>query len=290
MYEHFFEFTEKPFNITPDPKYFFSSPKHLEALDSLIYAIHDRRGFVVITGEIGSGKTITCRTLLTRLDKTAKVAIITNTHLTNKQLILNILEEFSVPVSGGDKYSMVKQLNEFLLEEYSHDNQVVLIIDEAQNLSRQALEEVRMLSNLETEKAKLIQIILMGQPELKDKLYHKKLAQLRQRIAIHYHLNPLTKDETRTYIQYRLSKASQNGSPLSDLFAEDAIDLIFKYSDGVPRLINIICDNSLLSAYANDQRRVTAEIVHEALKDNTIFEHKERELFKETPTDPEPPA
>lgn len=285
MYEHFFGLSEKPFNITPDPKYFFSSPKHREALDSLIYAIHDRRGFVVITGEIGSGKTITCRTLLTRLNKSTKVAMITNTHLTNKQLILNILEEFNVPVAEGDKYQLLKQLNEFLLDEYAQDNEVVLIIDESQNLSKQALEEVRMLSNLETEKAKLIQIILMGQPELKDKLYHKRLAQLRQRIAIHYHLSPLTKEETRTYIRHRLSQACEDQSQTPELFADDAIDLVFKYSDGVPRLVNIICDNSLLTAYANDQRHVTAEIVHDALKDNTIFEHKEREIFKDTQTD-----
>ena len=173
MYEHYFGLKEKPFNITPDPSYFYPSHGHKEVLDSLVYAINDKRGFVVITGEIGSGKTITCRTLLSRLERGTKVAIITNTHLTCKQLIVNILEEFEVQYEQGDKFKLLKQLNDFLIEEHSLDNNVVLIIDEAQNLSRSVLEEVRMLSNLETEKSKLIQIILIGQLRALNSLEQK---------------------------------------------------------------------------------------------------------------------
>lgn len=276
MYENYFNLKEKPFSITPDPYYFFASHKHKEALDSLLYAIHDRRGFVVITGEIGSGKTTTCRTLLSQLPKTTRVAVVTNTHLTNKQLLMNILEEYEVDYDEGDKYQLLKQLNEFLIEQHALDHDVVLIIDEAQNLSKMVLEEVRMLSNLETEKSKLIQIILMGQPELKEKLYHKKLAQLRQRVAIHYHLEPLTIEETFDYIKYRIMQAAVNADQAQELFTVEAIDLIYRYSDGIPRLINIICDNSLLTAYAHDKHQVTAEIVRDAVKDNTIFEEKEK--------------
>ena len=275
MYENYFGLTEKPFNITPDPKYFFSSRKHKEAIDSLVYAINERRGFVIITGEIGSGKTITCRTLLSRLDQGTKVAVITNTHLTNKQLIMNVLEDFEVEYEHGDKYTLLKQLNEFLIEQHSLDNNVVLIIDEAQNLSRGVLEEVRMLSNCETEKDKLIQIVLMGQPELRDKLRMRSLAQLRQRVSIHYHLEPVSIDEIGDYINYRLKQASVNGHIPEDLFLPESLELVYECSEGIPRLINIVCDNALLTAYAHDARSITPDIVCDAVKDNNIFKKKE---------------
>ncbi len=271
MYEEYFGLVEKPFNITPDPKYFYMSAKHREALDSLLYAIADRRGFVVITGEIGSGKTITCKTLLSRLDENVKAALITNTYLTNKQLIMNILEEFGVPYEPGDKYVLLRQLRQFFEDEYSMGHTVVLIIDEAQNLSRQALEEIRMLSNFETEKDKLVQIILIGQPELKDKLYHKSLQQLRQRVSIHYHLVPLTGDETIDFIRHRVRAASKSESIERSLFTSDAMAAIHKYSGGVPRLINIIADNSLLTAYARDVKIVDSGIVNEAVRDSNIM-------------------
>ena len=275
MYEQYFGLKEKPFNITPDPVYFYPSHRHKEALDSLVYAINDRRGFVIITGEIGAGKTITCRTLLTKLERGTKVAVITNTHLTNKQLIMNVLEEFEVQYEKGDKFNLLKQLNDYLIEQHSLDNNVVLIIDEAQNLSRTTLEEVRMLSNLETEKAKLIQIVLMGQPELKDKLRLKSLAQLRQRVSIHYHIGPLSIEDTAEYIRFRLAQANANGIAKDDLFSLDSISLLYQYSEGIPRLINIICDNALLTAYAHDCRTVTPDIIQDAVKDNNIFEKKE---------------
>lgn len=273
MYEHFFGLKEKPFNITPDPSYFYESHKHREALDSLIYAVNDRRGFVVISGEIGSGKTITTRTLLSRLDRSTKVAMITNTHLSSKQLLMNILDEYEVEYRAGDKFKLIKQLNEYLIDQHGIDNNVVLIVDEAQNLSRQALEEIRMLSNLETEKAKLIQIILIGQPELKEKLRLRSLAQLRQRIAIHYHLSELDLEETAQYIRHRLNAASKDGASKDALFSSDAICSVYECSGGVPRLINIICDNALLTAYAHDSHIVTPEIVLDAVRDNDVFQN-----------------
>ena len=188
---------------------------------------------------------------------------------------MNVLEEFEVQYEQGDKYHLVKQLNDYLIEQHSLDNNVVLIIDEAQNLSRTALEEVRMLSNLETEKAKLIQIVLMGQPDLKDKLRLKSLAQLRQRVSIHYHIGPLSIEDTAEYIRYRLAQANANGISKDDLFSLDSISLLYQYSEGIPRLINIICDNSLLTAYAHDCRTVTPDIIQDAVKDNNIFDKKE---------------
>ncbi|HPT39810.1 MAG TPA: AAA family ATPase, partial [Candidatus Omnitrophota bacterium] len=191
MYEKFYGFTEKPFNTTPDSKFFFPSAKHAEALNSLVYAIDERKGFVVITGEIGAGKTTVTRTLLNRLNVDTRVALITNTHLTCKELIVNILEEFEVDFQPGSKQRLISQLNDYLIKQLAANINMVLIIDEAQNLPTKVLEEVRMLSNLETEKDKLIQIILVGQPQLKTKLEHAKLEQFKQRIAVFYHLNSL---------------------------------------------------------------------------------------------------
>jgi len=272
MYEDFFGLAEKPFTITPDSKYFYPSQKHKETLDRLIYAINDQRGFVIITGEIGSGKTITCRTLLSKLDRGTKVAMITNTYITNKQLLLNLLDELEVENDGGDKFKLLRQLNEYLLEQHALDNNVVLIIDEAQNLSNQVLEEVRMLSNLETEKSKLLQIILIGQPELKEKIRHKSLVQLRQRVSIHYHLGPLSIEDTAAYIRFRLERANANGVSKDDVFPPEAIRIIFRYSEGIPRLINIICDNALLTAYAHESQTVTPQIVVDAIKENDMFD------------------
>ncbi len=274
MYEVYFNLKEKPFTITPDPGYFYSSYKHQQALDSLLYAINDRRGFVVITGEIGSGKTTVCRTLLNRLDCNVKTAIINNTHLTNKQLIANILDEFEVCYDDGDKYQLLRQLNDFFIEQHAADNIIVLIIDEAQNLSRSVLEELRMLSNFETDKAKLVQIVLMGQPELKDKLYHKSLTQLRQRVAIHYHLDGLTIEETYQYVKHRVAVASHDPEINKNLFSSEALDALYKYSNGIPRLVNIICDNALLTAYAHDHHQISFETIIEAVEDNNIIKNQ----------------
>lgn len=262
MYEKFYSFSEKPFNTTPDSKFFFPSEKHTEALSSLIYAINERRGFVVITGEIGAGKTTVIRTLLNKTDHNTKLAIITNTHLTCKELIAEILEELDVQYNPGTKQKLLSQLNKYLISQLRNDINVVLIIDEAQNLSPMVLEEVRMLSNLETEKEKLIQIILVGQPQLKTKLENTKLAQFRQRIAVYFHISSLNKKESKEYIAHRLKLVSKNGN---EIFTPQALELIYEYSHGIPRLINLVCDGALLSGYIYETKEISEKIIKEVI-------------------------
>lgn len=264
MYEQFFDFTEKPFNATPDSKFFFPSHKHTEALNSLIYAITERKGFVVITGEIGSGKTTVTRTLLNKLDLNTKVALITNTHLTSRELIAEILEEFEIEYKPGSKQKLLSQLNQFLIQQLAQDTNVVLIIDEAQNLTPTVLEEVRMLSNLETEKEKLIQIILIGQPQLKKKLEDPKLEQFKQRIAVYFHLDSLSQQETEGYILHRLKLVSSNGI---NIFSPNAMNMIYEHSRGVPRLINLICDSALLSGYIYEEKKISEKIISEVIQE-----------------------
>lgn len=280
MYEKFYNFSEKPFNITPDSRFFFPSPKHTEALNSLIYAISERRGFVVITGEIGAGKTTVCRTLLNKLDINTKVALVTNTHLTPRELIAQILEEFEIEHKGGTKQKLLSHLNEFLIRQLAQDTNVVLIIDEAQNLAPKVLEEVRMLSNLETEKEKLIQIILLGQPQLRIKLEKQCLEQFKQRIAVYYHICGLNKQEAEEYIFHRLKVVSSNG--VMEIFDQKAIELIYNYSRGIPRIINLLCDSALLSGYIYDTKKITEKIVNEAAE--------ERDFNQADPEDKQAPA
>ena len=265
MYNHFYGFSESPFNMTPNPRFFFSSIKHTEALDSLVYAISERKGFVVITGEIGSGKTTVCRALLNRLDSKTETALVTNTHISGKDLLSVILEDLEVEYTAGSKSKLLSQLNTYLIEQLRQDHNVVLIIDEAQNLTPSVLEEVRMLSNLETETEKLIQIILMGQPELKKKLGLSKLEQLRQRIAVFYHLFPLTSSETKEYVLHRLKIAS--GRDVS-FFTEEALGLVYRFSKGVPRLINQICDSALLSGYIYEIKLIDKKIMKEVIAES----------------------
>ncbi|MFA6216058.1 MAG: AAA family ATPase [Candidatus Omnitrophota bacterium] len=272
MYEKFFCFKDKPFNVTPNPKFFFPSSKHTEALNSLIYAIEERKGFVVITGEIGAGKTTVTRTLLNKLDSNTKVALITNTHLTARDLIAQILEELEIEHKAGNKQKMLSLLNDYLIKQLAENTNVVLIIDEAQNLSHNVLEEVRMLSNLETETDKLLQIILIGQPELKKKLGHKKLEQFRQRIALHYHIFPLTQEETTAYVLHRLALVSSNGH--AEIFQPQALNLIYRHSRGVPRIINLICDSALLSGYISDTKIINEGMVIEVIKDRELVQEQ----------------
>jgi len=261
MYEAFFGLREKPFNMTPDSRYFYPSAKHQDALNHMVYAIEDRRGFVVITGEIGSGKTTLSRVLFQKLDPTTKTAIIRNTQLTAKDLVALTLEELEIPYKPGQtKTQLINRLNEFLIEQLRDNCNVVLLIDEAQNLKPGVLEEVRMLSNLETEKEKLIQIILMGQPELKSKLWLRELTQLRQRVTLHYHLTPLDEFEMVAYIDHRLKVAGANGQPI---FASDALPTIFHHTHGVPRLINGLCDRALLTGYVSETRIISPDIITE---------------------------
>jgi len=270
MYKKFYGFSEKPFNTTPDSKFFFASNKHTEALNSLIYAINERKGFVVITGEIGAGKTTVSRTLcalLSKIDRDTKVALITNTHITQKELIEHILDDLSVEYSPGGKQKLIKQLNKFLIEQLAMDIKIVVIIDEAQNLAPKVLEEIRMLSNLETENEKLLQVILMGQPQLKAKLNHPQLEQFKQRIAINYHITSLTKEETHEYIKHRIKLVSHKDS---QIFTPEAIDAIFTHSNGIPRIINLVCDSALLSGYIYETRTITPSIIHEVIQEREL--------------------
>ena len=265
MYEKYYGFTEKPFNLTPDSKFFYASSKHEEALNCLLLAISERNGFVVITGEIGSGKTTVCRTLINKLDPSTKVALILNTHLGKKELLTTILEDLGIEYRSNSKTHLLSALNKYFLEQAAKDRNVIIIIDEAQNLAPSVLEEVRMLSNLETETEKLVQIILLGQPELRKKLALPRLEQFRQRVVFHYHLDPMTSEETREYILHRLKKA---GNEKADIFTEDAINMIYAYSKGVPRLINIICHNALIDGLARETRVITPAIVSDSIKES----------------------
>ncbi len=265
MYEKYYGFTDKPFNLTPDSKFFFASAKHEEALNCLLLAISERNGFVVITGEIGSGKTTVCRTLINRLDKATRIALVLNTHLGKKELLTTILEDLEIEYKSTSKTHLLSALNRYLIKQAEKDVNVVLIIDEAQNLTPSVLEEIRMLSNLETEREKLIQIVLMGQPELRNKLALPKLEQFRQRIVLHYHLGSLSGKEAADYIRHRLKKA---GNEDADLFEREAIDAIYTYSKGVPRLINIACHHALISGLVYETKKITKKIAIEAIKES----------------------
>lgn len=262
MYLDFYGLKRRPFDMTPDPMFFFPSQKHKEALASLTYAVMEKRGFVVITGEIGSGKTTVCRTLLQKLDPAARVAVLTNTTLTPKQLLEAICEEFGLPPERHNKVALLFRLKRFLLEQNDAGSTVVLILDEAQNLTVKALEEVRLLSNMETDTQKLIQVMLLGQPELRDKLNRPELEQLRQRINLRYHLRSLDRDEILPYIEHRLRIAGDEGRVT---FTKGAVHSVYEFSRGVPRLINVVCDQALLTGYLRETRKIDPAIVSEII-------------------------
>ncbi len=264
MYKDFFGLKEKPFNVTSDPNFLFLSRVHKEAFSHLIYGIKERKGFLEITGEVGAGKTTLCRALLNQLDQNTKSAFIFNSTLPELQLLQSILEDFGLNVEKRTKAAMLKQLNGFLIEELYKDNNVILIIDEAQNLKASLLEEIRMLSNLETEKQKLFQIILVGQPELRDKLNSPVLKQLRQRIGVRFHITPLEKDEVGQYIYHRLCVAGSTGQIV---FTPDALDSIYRYSGGIPRLINMVCDKALLAAYVMETREIALPLITKSIQE-----------------------
>ncbi|HPM42514.1 MAG TPA: XrtA-associated ATPase [Candidatus Omnitrophota bacterium] len=264
MYKEFFGLKEKPFNVTSDPSFLYLSRVHKEAFSHLLYGIRERKGFLEITGEVGAGKTTLCRALLNQLDVNTKSAFIFNSTLPEMQLFEAILEDYGVIIGRRNKVAMLKQLNNFLIEELSKNNNVILIIDEAQNLKLSILEEIRMLSNLETDKQKLFQIILVGQPELKAKLESPSLKQLRQRIAVRFHITPLEKDEVAGYIDHRLTVAGSSGQIRFD---PDAVDFIYKYTGGIPRIINMVCDKALLAAYVMETRDVRLSMVERSVQE-----------------------
>jgi general secretion pathway protein A len=267
MYEDYYGFTEKPFSLTPDPKYLFKSASHASAFELLQYAIRRREGFVVITGDIGTGKTTLCRAILEQVDRKTFTALVLNPFLSEDDLLRLILQEFGVVsrdevkrgrLVGVSKQELIETLNEFLLSLQALRAQALLIIDEAQNLPLQVLEQIRILSNLETEKDKLLQIVLVGQSNLKDLLQKPELRQLDQRVSIRYDLKPLTADETAAYVQHRLSVA---GGGAAVAFAPKALARVHRYTAGIPRLINLLCDRALLSGYSAHTNRIVPEYV-----------------------------
>src|SRR5688572_13930142 len=262
MYERYFQLRERPFALSPDPEYLYPSRVHQEALSYLRYGIEGHAGFVVITGEIGSGKTTMLQSLLGRLDRNTTVARIVNTMLDARELLEAILLDFGMDPTGLSKPVLLHRLAQFLVQQRQANRLTLLVIDEAQNLSLPALEEIRMLSNLETEKSKLIQIIMIGQPELREKLALPQLEQLRQRITVSYHLQPLDAGETHNYINHRLKRAAV-GAPVT--FPREVTDLVHSRSRGVPRIINVIADATLLFAYGIDRRDIDVSTTAEAL-------------------------
>jgi general secretion pathway protein A len=268
MYETYYGLKENPFNVTPDPKYIYLGENHQEALAHLLYGARERKGFVVITGEVGSGKTTLIHYLLNKLNGNGntKTAYLFNPKLNANDFVQYILKDLGMEVNGGTKSENLYSLYRYLLKAYENNEKVILIVDEAQGLDPEVLEEIRLLSNFETSKSKLLQIILVGQPELKKTLSQHELRQLRQRINMRYHLNPLSKKETKEYIEKRLRTAGAKGR----LFTEKAVKEIYRRSGGIPRLINILCDNSLLTGYALDQKMVDKKSVKEAAKDLSV--------------------
>lgn len=267
MYKSFYGLKEKPFNLSPDPDYLFMSRGHEEAYTHLEYAITENKGFVVITGEIGSGKTTLINFLLRKLKQNVHVAVVNQTIAQPKQFLKLVCQEFELAVDVMDKASMLDTFQNFLLQQFAEKKRVALIIDESQNLPNSTIEEIRMLSNLESEKHHLIQILLLGQPELKDKLKKKSLEQFTQRVTVYWHLNGLDKDEVKEYIRHRLWVA---GAEELDIFDQQAIESIQKHSRGIPRLINILCDAALVHGYADELKIITNNVIDEVVKVRNI--------------------
>jgi len=264
VYQDYYGFSEKPFDLTPNPKYLYLSPKHKEVLAHLVYGLQDNNGFLKIIGEVGTGKTMICRSFLQELRTDFSIAYVFNPAINELELLQTINSELGLPSEMNSKKKLVDTLNSFLLDERKKGHRVVVIIDEAQALQVKVLDQLRLLSNLETETEKLIQIVLIGQPELDQLLKEKELRQLRQRITISWELFPLNLDETRGYIQHRINVALGKGKVQ---FARSAVELIYKYSHGIPRMINVLADRSLLIAYTMNTKKITPKIVRPAVKD-----------------------
>jgi general secretion pathway protein A len=264
MYNSYFGFLESPFSVTPDPRFFYTNRVYQEAYANLRYGIDAKKGFIVITGEVGTGKTTLLRKLMRNLEGTIHSVFIFNTHLNFNELLRLILRDLGLTTEGKDRLMMVEELNGYLIEQLKKGHIVCVLIDEAQNLSDEALEGLRLLSNLETDKEKLLQIVLMGQPELKAKLDQPSLRQLKQRVALQCRLAPLKDEEVGPYVDFRLQAVGYEGA---QLFHPDTVQHIAFYSKGIPRLINIICDNALLNVYAASQKMVSADMIREVGRD-----------------------
>lgn len=265
MYQSFYGFSEMPFNITPDPRFLYLSPTHLEALQHLKYGVQEKKGFIVLVGEVGCGKTTLCRRFLNEINhEHFDTALILNPRVSETEMLKAILTELGETPTASSQNDLVGQVNRVLLERIHRGRDIVLIIDEAQNLSFEVLEQIRLLSNLETDKQKLLQVVLMGQPELKDVLARKELRQLRQRIWVHYELNPLTVTDLAHYVQHRLTLAGGSGRPH---FTKWALRALHRSSDGIPRIVNNLCDKALLAAFIRESDEVTYWDMRRAIKE-----------------------
>jgi general secretion pathway protein A len=263
IYQDFYGLREKPFNLTPDPKFLCLTEKHQEALDHLLYGLEQKTGFILFLGEVGAGKTTVCRALLERMEQDYVIALILHPFLAEENLLATIIRDLGVVPRGETKRELLDQLNAFILARKVEGKTVALIFDESQNLSSKALEEIRILSNLETDKEKLLQIVLIGQKELETKLSRKELRQLNQRIGVRYYLNPLDRQETGRYLAHRLQVAGDEGTIQ---FAKGAVREIFSFSKGIPRLINLAADRTLLAGYVKGTKTLTREMAGRGIR------------------------
>lgn len=270
MYKSFFGLKENPFNVNPDPRYLYLTKQIEEALTGLMYGIQTRKGFITLTGEVGTGKTTLVNRLLDWLrQRRTRTAFLFNSRMNTSHLFDFILSEFDIPCETRTKSQQLMKLNQWLLDRYRAGETAVLIVDEAQNLTYPVLEEIRLLTNLETSTEKLLQIVLSGQPELEDKLRLPQLRQLKQRITLRCKTEPLTKEQTHAYINERLRIAGTNGEPI---FTPESMDTVHMYSLGIPRVVNLLCEHSLINTYAEQERLVTPKIVEDIAREFQLDE------------------
>lgn len=268
MYEHYYGLKTKPFDLVPDPRFLYLSRKHDVALTHLEYGIIENKGFIVLTGDVGTGKTTLLNLFLGKVKEKTNTAVIFNTNLDPQSFLELVVREYGITVPDNKRSTLLEQLYDFILREYVEGKRTILVVDEAQNLPAETLEELRMLSNFETEENYLLQIILSGQPQLKRRLQQPELLQLTQRISVHYHLTPLPREDIGEYIRHRVATAGY--SDPAPLFTEEAIDKIFEYTGGVPRLISAVCDMALVYGYADDIKPVNGEVLEKVFQDREI--------------------
>ena len=266
MYKDFYGLKDEPFNVTPDPRFLYLTAQHQEALNHLVYGVHNRKGFILLTGEVGAGKTTLCRALLNEMDPSCHTALILNPALSETQLLRAIVDEFGIDTVAPNRLSLLRALNDHLLRLNCAGEDAVLIIDEAQDMSVGTLEMVRLLSNLETEQQKLVQIILVGQPELRETLARRDLRQLSQRITVRYHLQTMTRADTAEYVQHRLRVAG-GGRATALQFDPGAVREIYRFSHGTPRLVNALSDKALLAGYVHQTARISRRLVRRAARE-----------------------